>query len=176
MTLMRKFISVVLICVGFFAAVLLVEYVRVGKPVADAIAMDPRNEALRLTARHSYHVNPRVLVLDLKAAESASPADLCRVVFDAAEALHDHERKFDQVVLARSGTPVFLLSGSDFELLGNQRDQGENPVYMIRKLPSMLRHPDGSLAYGEWEGGLFGVLAREMEDVNSAASRWAEGR
>jgi hypothetical protein len=172
---MRKLIGLALICGAFVTTILLAGYMRVGKPVADAMASDPRNGALRLTARHAYHVNPRVLVLDLKSAESASPADLWRIVFDAAEALHEHERKFDQVILARRGTPVFLLSGSDFESLGNQREYGENPVYMIRKLPSMLHHPDGNAAYGEWEGGLFGVLAREMEDVNSAASRWAEG-
>jgi hypothetical protein len=56
--------------------------------------------------------------------------------------------------------------------------QAKTPVkalYMIRKLPSMLHHLDGNPAYGEWEGGLFGVLAREMEDANTAASRWAAG-
>ncbi|HEX6909892.1 MAG TPA: hypothetical protein VF142_05845 [Longimicrobium sp.] len=172
---MRKIISLALILVAFLTTVLLAGYMRVGKPVADVIAADPRNEALHIAARQAYYVNPRVLVLDLKSAESASPADLWRVLFDAAEALLEHEREFDQVILARRGTPVFVLSGSDFETLGKQRDYGENPLYMIRKLPSMLHHPDGNPAYGEWEGGLFGVLTREMEDANSAASRWVEG-
>jgi hypothetical protein len=109
--LMRKLIGFALICAAMLATVLLVDYVRVGKPVGDSIAADPRNESLQLTARQAYYVNPRVLVLDLRSVESASPADLWRVVFDAAEALHDDQRKFDRVILARRGTPVFVLSG-----------------------------------------------------------------
>ncbi|HEX8431426.1 MAG TPA: hypothetical protein VF625_09070 [Longimicrobium sp.] len=114
-------------------------------------------------------------MLDLTRADAVAPIDLWRALFQSAEAFHANGRRFESVVLARAGTPIFIMKGEDFAQVGAQRSSGENPVYLIRKLPSKLHNLDGSAAYGEWSGGLFGVLTQEMEDSNSAASRWATG-
>jgi hypothetical protein len=101
--------------------------------------------------------------------------DLWRSLFQVAEAFHEADRRFEQVELARNGTVVFRLSGEDFQTIGNQFGYGENPVYMLRKLPGMLKRPDGSAAYGEWVGGFLGVALREVEESTDAAHAWAGG-
>lgn len=150
-------------------------HVSVGAPVADAVASDTRSDGLTLRAHFGGYVNAGTLVLDLSRVDAAAPADLWRVLFQSAEVLHTRGRRFERVVVARDGSPVFLLEGDDFARIGAQRVSGENPVYMIRTLPSKLHHPDGRAAYGEWSGGFLGVLVREMEDGNAAARRWAAG-
>ena len=44
-------------------------------------------------------------------------------------------------------------------------------LYLIRTLPKKLFNPDGTAAFGRWEGGLLGVLSKQMEDVSAAALR-----
>ncbi|MEX2540328.1 MAG: hypothetical protein WD314_00910 [Trueperaceae bacterium] len=165
---------IALICLAA-AAVVAIDYVTVGKPVADELATDPRNDGIDLRARHQYRLNPRTLVLDLKDIDSAAPVDLLRAVFQSAEVFSDKGREFEYVILAERGAPVFLVLGADYREMGSQWSYGENPVFMIRKFPSKLHHPDGTPAYGEWTGGLLGVLGREMEDVNEAVQAWVSG-
>ena len=49
-------------------------------------------------------------------------------------------------------------------------------AYLIRTLPEKLFNPDGTAAFGRWEGGLLGVLSKQMEDVSAAALRWNRGQ
>jgi hypothetical protein len=150
-------------------------YVSVGAPVSQAVSSDSRNAGLTLGAHFGSYVDPGTLVLDLSRTDAVAPIDLWRALFESAEAMHANRRRFRIVVLARAGKPVFVMKGEDFAEIGEQRSYGENPLYMIRKLPSKLYRPDGRQAYTEWSGGLLGVFGAKMQDGNAAAQQWAAG-
>jgi hypothetical protein len=150
--------------------------VLVNRPVAEALAADSRNRTYDITAHYGRYLNPNSLVLDLRSVADASPADLMRGLFTSAEALHQKGRSFRTIALARSGSPVFLMDGTAFDDIGSDYARGENPLYLIRTLPPKLARPDGTRAFGEWEGGALGVMAHEMEDASQAMSAWADGR
>jgi hypothetical protein len=163
----------VALVIGVAAITAFANFVLAWGPVAKALEEDSRNSGYVLRAHFGAYLNPSTLVLDLREVKLAAPVDLLRGVFEAAGTMHAAGRRFDRVVLERRGTPVFLIKGEDFDEIGRQRTGGENPVYMIRKFPSKLYRPDGTAAYGEWSGGIFGVLSHEMEDVNHAVAEWA---
>jgi hypothetical protein len=148
----------------------------VGHPVSTALDADSRNSGYAIQAHYGYYVDPTTLVLSLTEANHASAIDLFRGIFQSAAALHGRGRTFQKVVLANGRKEIFLLDGGKFDELGNEFDSGENPVYMVRTLPENLLLPDGAHAFGTWEGGVLGVLARQMADVSEVASAWAEGR
>jgi hypothetical protein len=148
----------------------------VGSPVTSALNEDPRNSVFELQAHYGYYVNPNTLVLNLTRSDSAAPIDLFRGIFQAAGALNGRGRTFDRVVLANGRKAVFLMEGQNFDELGAEFTGGQNPVYLVRTLPEILLLPSGTPAFGKWEGGLFGVLARQMADATEAARAWAEGR
>lgn len=145
----------------------------VGRPVAAALREDPRNSGFELSARFGSYFLTRTLVLDLRSVDEASPADLWRGLFQSAAALDERGRSFDIVVLARQGEEIFRLPGQEFAWFGTQYRAGANPLYLIRNLPSKLRHPNGMPAYGEWAGGWLGVLNQELSDANDAVRTWA---
>lgn len=150
-------------------------YLLVGQPVASKIGADPRNAGYSLSAHYRYYLDPTTLVLDLADVSSAAPIDLYRAVFQSAEALHTAGRRFDQIILARSRKPVFVIKGADFSTIGAEFGAGQNPVYLIRSLPEKLYRPSGEAAFGRWEGGWLGVLGKQVGDVNRAAEQWAVG-
>lgn len=162
----------VTLVIGVAAIAAFANFILAWRPIAKALGEDSRNSGYVLRAHLGAYLNPKMLVLDLREVKLATPADLLRGVFEAAAAMHAAGRRFDRVVLERRGTPVFVIKGADFDEIGRQRTGGENPVYMIRKFPSRLYRPDGTAAYGEWSGGIFGVLSHEMEDVNHAVAEW----
>jgi hypothetical protein len=151
-------------------------YLQVGRPVKNTLNGDSRNSGYSLSAHYGYYIDPSTLILDLREVESAAPVDLFRALFQSAEALHDAGRTFDKVVLARSGTSVFIMKGDEFSTIGAEFGGGQNPVYLIRTLPERLFRPNGEAAFARWEGGLLGVLGEQMEDANEAAQQWAAGR
>jgi hypothetical protein len=156
-------------------AVYTANYFLVGRPVANALDEDSRNEGYTIKAHLRFYVDPTTLVLDLTSIEHASPADLIRGLLNGSAALHKSGRRFNRVILARSHNEVLYIEGDDFEELARESEMGENPVYLVRTLPEKLHKPDGRQAFGSWSGGLLGVVARQMEDVNAAAHEWATG-
>lgn len=164
---------------GIAAVVLLLvfgtDYFTIGRPVQIALASDPRNAGFDLSVHRQYRVTPGVLVISLARVDSAAPIDLMRGIFVTAEALHDAGRRFDRVVLARGGRPVFVLHGAYFAELGAEYGSGQNPLYLVRTLPEKLYTPDGQPAYGAWTGGIFGVLGQQMGDVSTSMNRWVSG-
>jgi hypothetical protein len=151
-------------------------YLLVGRPVERKLNDDPRNRGYSLSAHFGYYLDPNTLVLDLRRLESPAPVDLFRALFQSAEALHELGWTFERVVLARAGTPVFFMKGAEFSTVGAEFGRGQNPVYLIRTLPEKLFRPSGEAAFGRWEGGLLGVLGKQMKDANEAAQQWAAGR
>ena len=161
---------------GVVLIVLLVwgmNYVLVGRLIDDALGTDHRNDTYTLAGHYRYFVDPSTLVLDLRRIDGAAPLDLFRGLFQSAKAMHDAERTFTRVELARSGSPVFWMEGSAFGEMGTQFAMGENPVYLVRTLPEKLYRPSGEAAFGTWTGGLLGVALRQMQDAKDAASEWA---
>jgi hypothetical protein len=148
-------------------------YLLIGRPVARELDSDTRNAGYSLRAHYRYYVDPTTLVLDLSDVQSAAPVDLLRGVFQSAKALHASGRKFERVILARSRTPIFLMTGDNFSSIGAEFSAGQNPVYLIRTFPEKLQRLDGTAAFGRWEGGWLGVVGKQMEDVNKAAREWS---
>lgn len=138
---------------------------------------DPRNASFQVDGRYQYYVTPGVLVLDLTTVDSdrMSPVDLWRGLLQIAARAAEENRQYDRVVLARNRTPVFVMQGDDFSELGVERVAGQNPVYQLRTLPENLYRPDGEGAFGQWSGGMIGVLTEQMEDVKEAALAWVRG-
>ena len=143
-------------------------------PVASRLGDDDRNDVTSIHVYRTWLVHPRDVTVDLVAADGAAPVDLTRGLFQTAEALEG--RRFGKVTLARQGKPVFVMDGADFDAMGRDYAQGENPIYLMRTLPEKLKRPDGQSAFGSWSGGWLGVLSRQMGDVNDFGRAWAEGR
>lgn len=160
---------------GLAAALFLWNLTTIARPVNQALQADSRNESVDLRAHLGHYVQAGVLVLDVREGASASPADMGRVLFQIAEMFYERDRTFTTVVLSHRGTPRFHLPGSRFEELGRDFSAGENPLYLLRTLPEQLVRPDGSAAFGAWEGGLLGVAGRQLEDYNTAMVEWAVG-
>jgi hypothetical protein len=150
-------------------------YILVASPVEQKLSADTRNSGCSLRAHYQYYLSPSTLVLDLTRIENVASVDLFRILFHAAQALHESGRRFDKVVLARAGTPVFQMKGEEFATIGLEFGAGQNPVYLIRTLPEKLYRLGGEAAFGHWEGGLLGVLSKQMQDANLAAQQWAKG-
>src|SRR4051812_25148782 len=89
-------------------------------PVGEKLAADPRNNGFHLSAHYRYYVDPGTLVLDLRSADAVAPVDLCRGLFQSAEALDSVGRSFGRVILALSGHPVFIMTGDDFREIGRR--------------------------------------------------------
>lgn len=160
------------LAVAFLA--LLVFNLSVGAPVAMRLAQDARNGGITLVAYRSLAIQPQEITLDVwDVSGDSAPLDLFRVLMQSAEALKG--RSFSRVTLAHKGRAVFRLEGRDFRELGEAYSSGENPLYLIRMLPERLKRPDGTAAFGSWEGGFLGVLLQQMTDANRFAAWWATG-
>ena len=55
--------------------------------------------------------------------------------------------------------------------LGEEYGQ-QNPIYTVRTFPENLFLTDGTNAYGQWTGGMLGVLGKQMEDFADFNKKW----
>lgn len=154
----------------------IVNYVLVSQPIGTKLKADERNRSFTLSAHYQYFVVPSTLVLDLRRVDDSSPLDLFRGLFQAAEAMHEADRHFDYVLLARSGVSVYRIKGDDFENLGRSFAVGENPLYLVRTLPEQLYTPEGVAAFGTWTGGTIAVVGKQLEEITEAGRTWATGK
>lgn len=51
----------------------------------------------------------------------------------------------------------------------------QNPIYTTRTFPENLYLLNGEPAYNHWEGGLFGVASKQMDDFKDAYTKWFLG-
>ena len=70
---------------------------------------------------------------------------------------------------------MFIFLGEDFSEIGRLFQAGENPIYLMRTLPERLYRPSGERAFGSRQGGLLGVLAEQMDDLNDFGQAWVLG-
>lgn len=152
------------------ATVFLWNYAAVQKPLGAAIESDPRNAGILAKAHFGNYVTPHELVFDLKSVGSdKSPADVFRLFLQFSEKLKD--RHFAKVVLAYNGNPKFHIKGEYFQQIGREY-AAQNPVYTMRTFPENLYRPDGTQAFGQWTGGLLGVLQKQTEDFMEFHEQW----
>ncbi|PHR59800.1 MAG: hypothetical protein COA43_08925 [Robiginitomaculum sp.] len=131
---------------------------------------DPRNNTATMVTYQRWGVMPNQLVIDLWGLnETASKIDVTRMVFHVAEKMKG--RNFDWVVLSYRGQSRLKIEGNFFSEIGNSLDQ-QNPVYLMRTLPSQVYSMDGNPAYETWSGGLIAVLGQQMDDLNELHDDW----
>ncbi|MHB8969716.1 MAG: cell envelope integrity protein TolA [Pirellulaceae bacterium] len=76
-----------------------------------------------------------------------------------------------RVVLARNGQHRFYISSVDLRPLADSY-AGGGVLWAFNNLPANVRRMDGTRAFGEWTGGLLGVLKEQAEDVNQFIDEW----
>jgi hypothetical protein len=135
-----------------------------------AIKKDYRNSGIEFSAYYKGGFSRSVLVLDLEAVfENNSKLDVFRALLDIAQEMKDES--FETVELAHRGTTKFILDAAYFRKLGHERDY-QNPAYTIRTFPENLRTLTGGSSYGQWTGGMIGVLTEQMNDFNDFHDKW----
>ena len=165
-TLIAASVAAVIVVCGVWA----LNYLSVDRPLQQVLSADQRNQVVKAEAHFGGWVNPDTLVFDLTdVSGSATRMDVFRAFLQYAEAMKD--RNFTAVVMATRGKSKFTLEGSYFQELG--REYGtENPIYTIRTFPIHLTAMDGSKPFSEYEGGIFAVLEKEMEQFTEFSDEW----
>ena len=139
-------------------------------PMDEILKNSDRNSGVNVSVYYGSPLDSSVLVYDLQSVSGGkSMADVFRVFLQFAEKMQN--RDFDEVRLAYEGTIKFKISGGYFQRLGREYSL-QNPVYTIRTFPENLRTPEGSRAYPQWEGGMIGVVGKQMEDFNDFHQKW----
>lgn len=145
-------------------------YFTLSKPVKSIVNEDYRNEGIDFEVHYKNYINVNTFEFNLKSVSSQKAAvDVFRVLLQTSSALKNSH--FEKVELEYNGTQKFFLKGDYFRQLG--REYGEqNPVYVMRTFPENLFHPNGNTAYDKWEGGLLGVMGKQIEDLNDFHKKW----
>jgi len=139
-------------------------------PLRSTLSDDPRNHGLSIWAYHRLGILPGELVFDVRGLESSnSSADVLRVLLQYAR--EQKGTSFDHVTLAYRGEARFQIDGRYFSKLGAEYDY-QNPLYTLRTMPENIYTPAGLRAYDSWTGGVLGVTARQMEDLNDFTRDW----
>jgi hypothetical protein len=148
----------------------LFNYLALERPLQRALGSDPRNRVVNAKPHFGHWVNRSTLVFDLASvSDKASPLDVFRAFLVYAQVLKD--RRFRTVILSSRGKSKFTLDGGYFQWLGEEYGT-QNPIYTIRTFPIHLSAIDGTKPFSEYEGGLLGVLQKEMEQFNEFSERW----
>lgn len=130
------------------------------------------NDVIQASISTPSLLDAEIVRLDITdVSASASIADVVRVTLCFAHGIDD--MGYRDLELAAGGQVRYRTSRSSLSPLAQEFKTG-NPVFAFRKWPSILRSTDGSQAFGEWTGGILGVLSKELEDVNSAVRFWIE--
>ncbi|WP_220270203.1 hypothetical protein, partial [Klebsiella pneumoniae] len=79
--------------------------------------------------------------------------------------------KGSKVYLSYRGKDKFYLKGEYFKTLGQEYGI-QNPVYTLRTIPENVYMLNGERAYSVWEGGLLGVMGKQMEDLSDFSKAW----
>jgi hypothetical protein len=169
-TLSRVLVAVSGVLVVVVCGVWAFNYLSVDRPLRQVLSTDERNHVVKAEAHYGGWVNPNTLVFDLTdVSGSATRMDVFRALLQYAEAMKD--RNFTEVVLATRGKSKFTLDGAYFQELGREYNT-ENPIYTIRTFPIHLVAMDGSKPFSEYEGGIFPVLEKEMEQFTEFSNEW----
>lgn len=168
----RKVLWVILLLPVLAAAVIYgYNYYTLQIPLNSVIEKDSRNNGIKVSITYESYINVSSIEYTLEEFSGLAPVDIFRVFLQYAEALKN--RNFNHVTLSLRGKPKFKIEGSYFKQLGSEYST-QNPAYTIRTFPENLLNTDGSRAYGQWTGGVLGVLKQQMEDFNDFIKKWTE--
>jgi hypothetical protein len=167
---MKKILYLLIVLLVIGGGVMLANELLINGPVKTKLQTDPRNQGIALNAHYRNYVLPGALVLNITGITgSQSPLDVFRAVLQASQALKDKD--FKEVFLACKGTNRFKLTGAYFKELGTTYDN-QNPLYTVRTFPANVQNLDGTPAYGQPEGGLFGAFTAGVEQFTDLSQKW----
>lgn len=131
---------------------------------------DTRNKGISVWVHYKWFINPFELKYDVRdVSKDNSTLDVNRVMLQFSERIK--EQKFKKVYLSYRGEDKFYFNGDYFQKLGKDYEF-QNPIYTLRTIPENVYSLDNSKKYGTWEGGMLGVLGKQLEDLNSFAKDW----
>lgn len=161
---MKRYILSLFILSGFYCSGILATNL---SDVADkVISSDPRNTGVEI--RLSSDANVLQFCIE-EVGELSSQADVFRVFLQTAAALK--EQRFDDVALCYENKVQYLLSGDDFNVIGNEFGM-QNVAYTVRMFPEKLRLKDGSQAFETHRGGILYVMNKQMSDFHDMNRQW----
>jgi hypothetical protein len=157
-------ITLIVLCIYFY------NYITLVQPVATVITKDSRNEGIVVDIHYKNYISTNTIIFNLKKLEKEKAvADVFRVLLQTSSALKNN--KYDNIELAYKGESKFVLKGDYFKELGVQYED-QNPMYTMRTFPQNIYDINGTLAYSVWEGGMLGVLGKQMEDFQDFNNKW----
>jgi hypothetical protein len=166
----RRLVYLLIILLSVVGVIAVWNYFTVQRFLSQAIADDSRNSGIKVFAHYQWFVNPQILIFDLQEVSGdKSATDVSRTLLQFAEKMQS--KKFKDVVLSYKGSARFMMKGDYFHTLGTEYNF-QNPIYTLRTLPEKVYNLDGTPAFSTWTGGLFGVLGKQLEDLNEFHKRW----
>jgi hypothetical protein len=140
------------------------------KPLQRVLASDPRNSVVTAQAHFGGWIDTQTVVFDITDVNGNSrPIDVFRVFLQFARAEKEH--RFKQVTLSAYGENKFIVPGDYFHQLGIEYDS-QNPMYTIRTFPQHIMTMDKTHPFQKYDGGLFAVLAKEIEQFSDFNKQW----
>jgi len=163
-------IGTVVLVVFLICGIWAFNYVSANRPLQNVLATDPRNQVVKAQAHFDGWIDLNTLVFDVTGVSTtATRMDVFRSFLEYAEAMKD--RRFTKVILAARGTGKFKIDGDYFQELGKEYST-QNPMYTIRTFPINLFAMDGTKPFSEYEGGILGVLQKEIEQFTEFSDQW----
>jgi len=167
---MKKIIKITIAVIVLLICTYAVNYVTLKMPAQKQLNEDIRNNGIDFNLHYQYFILPKICVFDLqKISSDKAPMDIFRVLLQTSYALKN--REYDTIVLSFRGKPKFILNGQYFKEIGLEYGI-QNPIYTIRTFPEHLCDVNGNPVYKEWNGGLLGVLQKQMEDFQDFNKKW----
>ncbi|MBU1467250.1 MAG: hypothetical protein KJ609_18515 [Gammaproteobacteria bacterium] len=161
---MKRYMLSLFILSGFYCSGILATDL---SDVADkVISSDQRNTGVEIQLSSDANVL-QFCIEDV--GELSSQVDVFRVFLQTAAALK--EQHFHDVALCYEDTVQYLLSGDDFNVIGNEFGV-RNVAYTVRMFPEKLRLKDGSQAFEAHRGGILYVMNKQMSDFHDMNRQW----
>jgi hypothetical protein len=156
----RRWIVIVVVLV---ALVWGLNYFMISRPIAAALAADPRTAGIALSAHLRFFVDPTTLSIDLGQVQAADTADVFRALAMAADALVDRSWGLPgTLTLSHGGNLVYTIAGDDLRQHAHDLLISRRPAQVLVAIVQALSGADGK------------PLGPETT-VESAARRWATG-
>ena len=167
---MKKVYTAIILIVLLCGGVLSANYIFLQRHMNEVLKEDPRNDGISVWVYYKWFVNSSEINYELRSVSAEnSSLDVSRVMLQFAEKVKDYD--FSKVYLSYRGKDKFYLKGEYFKTLGQEYGI-QNPVYTLRTIPENVYMLNGERAYSVWEGGLLGVMGKQMEDLSDFSKAW----
>jgi hypothetical protein len=155
---------------GSFLAIWIYNEATLQRPLDKVLASDGRNKNVTARAHYDGWVDWGAVVFDLsEVSGQSSSMDVFRVLLQFAQTQKEH--RYTQVILAAYGVKKFVIPGDYFQQLGIEYGS-QNPMYTVRTFSHHLSTMTGERPFPEYEGGILGVLGKEMDEFSQMNKQW----